>query len=143
MKLARTAFAFVLFAAFGLAACGNDDKLDAENTDQQAGNDSENSESEDSESDTTDTTDDSGDSGGGDSEDCGGIDLPAGYEGLLGAGGSGCEYLECLFDEMGVSNAEEFEEKFGSGDGAQPSPEAIGAITGALQKCGAILTPQS
>lgn len=86
--------------------------------------------------DTGDTGDSNGDGG---NEDCGGIDIPEGYEDLI-AGGQGCDYIECLFDELGVDSPEEFEEKYGDLEG-DPSPELIGEFTAAIQACASLITP--
>jgi hypothetical protein len=138
MKFARTTLALAMFAVLGLAACGSDDgdKL----TEVTSSDDNSDNSDDTSSNDNSETTEDSGDNDDGDTTDCAGTEIPEGLNAFLA--GDACEYLECLFDELGVDNADEIEELIG-GDTDTPDPETLGKIMPAITKCAPLVTGTS
>jgi hypothetical protein len=142
MKRTRTLLSIVLFSTFGLAACGGDGD-DATDVASEQPDDA----------DDSDDSDDSGDSGdSGSSEDtsddastddlaeaCADGEIPDGLEQFIT--GDACNYIACVFDDLGIDSLAEAQEKWG--DDYEPSPAEMGQFAAAIQKCAPLVTGQS
>ncbi len=123
--LGRSTLAVVLAGGLTLAACGGDDDNTSDPT-EAGGGDSE-------------TTGDGGDTGttvndGDGTCDLG--DLPPELAAMFQNTGQ-CDYIQCVFEELGVDSAEDLRDKYGDMSDA----ESQAAITSAVTSCIGLVQP--